>query len=159
MEIKQSNDYKEIAHLNKTVHDLHVKLYPDSFMDYREEDIMEEFKQLVSDERFTFLILSVNGKNKGFIFYEVLQKPSTPFKKGYKSLYVHQISVLESEQGKGYGFALMDRVQQIAEKEKVDYIELDYWVGNTHAKHFYNKLGFEVVREYVRKDLKPFDFM
>ncbi|WP_092493986.1 GNAT family N-acetyltransferase [Virgibacillus salinus] len=105
------------------------------------------------NEKCTFLILSDKGENKGFIFFEILNKPSTPFKKPYKSLYVHQLSINESEQRKGYGQALMEKTQQIAHNEQVDCIELDYWIKNEFARQFYQKNNFVLEREFVRKNI------
>ncbi|AXI07697.1 GNAT family N-acetyltransferase [Oceanobacillus sp. 143] len=89
----------------------------------------------------------------GKIRFEIQDRPKTPFKKPYKCLYVHQISIVEDSQGKGYGYRLMQRMEDIAKEEKAACIELDYWIRNTQAQNFYKQLGFELEREFVRKDI------
>ncbi|MEC5425465.1 GNAT family N-acetyltransferase [Virgibacillus sp. C22-A2] len=153
MKIAQTTDYNALAKLNKNVHELHVHLYPNYFMPYSYSDMVEEFKKLVEKEYFIFLILTEDNEDKGFVFYEIVNKPGTPFKKPYKTLYVHQISVEKADQKKGIGDALMNEVTKAAKESKVDCIELDYWVKNENARNFYKKRGFKVEREFVRKNL------
>lgn len=153
IKIFRSYDYQKLARLNEVVHNLHVKLYPRYFTPYNLLEMEGEFEKLTKNEQYTFLILSDEDENKGFIFFEILDKPSTPFKKPYKCLYVHQLSINESEQRKGYGQALMEKIQQIAHNEQVDCIELDYWIKNASARQFYRKNNFILEREFVRKNI------
>ncbi|RDW16028.1 GNAT family N-acetyltransferase [Oceanobacillus arenosus] len=154
MKIFPSKDPKKLARLNQTVQNLHVKMYPEYFVPYHSEAMVEEFRDIVSYEGFTFLILEDGGENKGFIFFEIQDRSRTPFKKAYKCLYVHQISIIEAAQGKGYGYALMQRIEQIAKEERAACIELDYWIRNEHARDFYKRLGFKLEREFVRKGIR-----
>ncbi|SEQ70449.1 Acetyltransferase (GNAT) family protein [Virgibacillus subterraneus] len=153
IKVFRSYDYQKLARLNEVVHNLHVKLYPRYFKPYNYSEMEVEFEKLTKNEKYTFLILSDKGENKGFIFFEILNKPSTPFKNPYKSLYVHQLSINESEQRKGYGQALMEKTQQIAHNEQVDCIELDYWIKNEFARQFYQKNNFVLERVFVRKNI------
>ncbi|RDW14990.1 GNAT family N-acetyltransferase [Oceanobacillus chungangensis] len=153
MKIFASTDHVELARLNVAVQNRHVQLYPEYFTTYRFEGIAEEFKDFVSYEDFYFFIIEDDGENKGFIFFEIQNRPKTPFKKAYKCLYVHQISILEDSQGRGYGYKLMKRIEDFAIEENAACIELDYWIRNTQAKDFYKKLGFKGEREFVRKNI------
>ncbi|XID94838.1 GNAT family N-acetyltransferase [Paenibacillaceae bacterium WGS1546] len=71
-----------------------------------------------------------------------------------RSVYVHQLSVNESERGRGLGAMLMNRIETMAGEKGIRTIELDYWTDNDIAKQFYARRGYRVNREFVYKDLQ-----
>uniref|UniRef100_UPI00388F9D63 GNAT family N-acetyltransferase n=1 Tax=Radiobacillus sp. PE A8.2 TaxID=3380349 RepID=UPI00388F9D63 len=75
------------------------------------------------------------------------------FKKGYSSVYVHQLSVNSSNRKSGYGSLLMDEVYKIASDKGIKLVELDYWCKNEAAIGFYQKHGFESYRAFVYKNI------
>jgi diamine N-acetyltransferase len=153
MKITRTTDYELIAHLNKPIHELHVSLYPQYFTEYNYEAIRDSFKKLVQNEDCIFLQLEDKCETIGYAWIEIRNYPKTAFKKAYKSIYVHQISVGVEYKNQGYGSQLMSHIYRIAESEGIDLVELDYWANNEHAKNFYNKQGFSSYREFVYKKL------
>ncbi|WP_010649819.1 GNAT family N-acetyltransferase [Oceanobacillus massiliensis] len=153
MKISETKDYKLVAALNKHVHDLHYHLYPRYFNKYNEELFKEIFKELVEDTGFTFLLLENGGEAVGYAWIEMRDYPESPLKKGYKSVYVHQISINASKRNQGYGTALMEHIYKLAKNCGIDLVELDYWLENTVAKEFYEKHKFVRYREMVYKEL------
>ncbi|WP_323744673.1 GNAT family N-acetyltransferase [Thermaerobacillus caldiproteolyticus] len=113
----------------------------------------EFFKSIIHNDSFIFLLLEDNGEALGYAWIEIRKYPETAFKKAYKSVYVHQISVAKSQRKKGYGSRLMEEVYEIAKNNEIDVIELDYWFENNIAKDFYKKHGFTKYREFVYKKL------
>ena len=153
MHIRQTNDYGLIAKLNKTVHDLHAKLYPEYSKEYNYEEIKAFFQKNIDQEEFTFLLLEDDDLPVGYAWIEFRNYPASAFKKSYKSVYVHQISISENQRKKGYGSKLMEEITEIAKVNGMNKIELDYWFNNEVAKSFYKKNHFVTYREFVYKDM------
>jgi diamine N-acetyltransferase len=153
MKITQTTDYEIIAKLNKSVHDLHSKLYPKYFKQYDYEAIKKFFKSIIHNDSFIFLLVEDNGEALGYAWIEIRKYPENAFKKSYKSVYVHQISIAETQRKKGYGSKLMEEIYEIAKNKGIDLVELDYWFENNIAKDFYQKHGFKKYREFVYKEL------
>lgn len=153
MEISRTKDFELIAKLNKYVHDLHVNLYPEYFKEYNFEEIKTFFHKIIDKEEFIFLLFEDDDLPLGYIWIEFRNYPDNVFKKAYKSVYVHQISIAENERKKGYGSKLMEEITQIAIANGIKKIELDYWFDNEIAKNFYKKNDFVKYREFVYKDI------
>lgn len=153
MEISFTNDYETIAKLNQTVHDLHVELHPEFFKSHDYDQMKEAFQGLMEKESNQFLLLTDSDVPVGYVWYEIRNYPENIFKKGYRSLYVHQLSVLKSHQHQGCGSLLMEEVYKNACRHNCDLVELDYWVMNEGAKKFYETQGFIKSREFVYKKL------
>lgn len=153
MKIRQTKDFELVAKLNKPVHDLHFTLYPKHFNKYNYEEIKEVFKKLIENENFIFLLLEVNQEAVGYAWLEIRNYPENAFKKSYHSIYIHQISIVQTQRKKGYGTALMNYIYHMAKEKGIDLIELDYWVDNNIAKEFYKKQDFVKYREFVYKQL------
>jgi diamine N-acetyltransferase len=153
MKISQTRNFKSVAKLNKYVHNLHSNLYPKYFKEYNYENVKEVFKSLINNESFIFLLLEDNEGALGYAWIEIREYPENAFKKGYKSVYVHQISIVDTKRNKGYGSSLMECIYEIANDRGIDLIELDYWFENSVAKDFYKKQNFIKYREFVYKQL------
>jgi diamine N-acetyltransferase len=104
-------------------------------------------------EDYIFLQLEDQGKTIGYAWIEIRNYPETSFKKAYRSIYVHQISIGVGYKRQGYGSQLMSHIYHIAKSESIDLVKLDYWANNEHAKSFYNEQGFSGYREFVYKKL------
>ena len=153
MNVTQTKNYEIIARLNESVQVLHSRLYPEYFKDYNFEDISDFYKGIIDNPNYIFLIIEEDNYKVGYAWIEIKNYVETAFKKPYKSIYVHQVSIVESERGKGYGLKLMENIYQIAKAKQINRIELDYWVDNEVAKEFYRKSGFKKYREFVYKGI------
>lgn len=151
MNITQTFNHEIIARLNKHVHDLHVKLYPQYFKEYKFETMKNFFQSIMNNNHFVFLLLEDDNESIGYAWIEMKDYLENPFRNPYKSIYVHHISIIDTKRKKGYGTILMDRVYDIAKENEIELIELDYWSENTMAKDFYEKHGFSKYREFVYK--------
>jgi ribosomal protein S18 acetylase RimI-like enzyme len=153
MRIYQTYDYELIAKLNKPVHDLHSKLYPEYFKKYNYLNAKEFFKSLINIDSFIFLVLEDHQEPLGYAWIEIRNYPDDAFNKEFKSVYVQQISIIETQRKKGYGSKLVEEIDHVAKNLEIDFIELDYWMKNSDAKEFYKKHGFTKSREFVYKQL------
>jgi ribosomal protein S18 acetylase RimI-like enzyme len=153
MNILRTNDFETIARLNKDIHDLHTNLYSEYFKEYDFEVISQFFKRIVENPNYTFLLLEVEQRYIGYAWIEMKEVPENEFFKSYKSIFVHQLSVIKGEQSKGYGKKLMEKITEIAQTNNIRKIELDYWYNNDIAKDFYHKNGYTKYREFVYKEV------
>ncbi|MEQ6377645.1 N-acetyltransferase [Bacillaceae bacterium S4-13-56] len=154
MAIIQTMDFIKVAKLNKTVHNLHYELYPNVFKPYDYAAACCFIEQAMKNPENIFLLVEDDeGNPQGFVWFEIRVSEENPFKRAQQSLYVHQLSVQSENQGKGYGTQLMTAVYEEASTRGIDWIELDYWVDNTVAKKFYDKLGFQTYRRFVHKKI------
>ena len=151
MEVSITKDYELIAKLNKSVHDLHVELYPNYFKEYDFNKVSSFFEGLIQKDNQLFLLLKNEDETVGYAWIEVKEYPENVFKKGYKSVYVHQLNVLRPNQG--LGSVLMDKIYNIAKEQKIKLVEVDYWANNQVAERFYQKQGFTTYREFLYKEL------
>ncbi|WP_438445856.1 GNAT family N-acetyltransferase [Gorillibacterium sp. sgz5001074] len=153
MHIIQTKDYELVARLNKDVHELHQRLYPDIFKPYNPEAMKTFFKEKVQQPDAIFLVLEHDGEYEGYAWIDIRDYPETDFRKPSRSVYVHQLSINESARGKGCGRFFMDAIAELARERQITRIELDYWSDNGRARSFYEKSGFVRSREFVYKDL------
>ena len=154
MQLERTHDHAIIARLNRTVHNLHVALYPDIFKPHDEEGMHDFFQRIFQQEQHAFYLAKVEDRIVGYVWVEYKIQPETLFKHATRSLYVHQLSLEASEQGRGYGKRLMHLLEGMAREKDMSVIELDYWIENTTAASFYETCGYEIQREFVCKRLK-----
>ncbi|WP_153462061.1 MULTISPECIES: GNAT family N-acetyltransferase [Sediminibacillus] len=153
MKIHETRDCQSIAKLNETVHQLHSKLYPDIFAEYNAEKALDFFESIVDKPEFTFLLVEEDQQPAGFAWIEKRTYPGIAYLETHQSIYVHQISIENAYQGKGFGSRLMEEIFDRAASEGISRIELDYWTANESAKTFYHNKGFQPYRESVYKQL------
>lgn len=152
MKIYQTKDYEVIASLNEDVQNLHANLYPKYFKKINFDEVKDFFMKIIDKPEFIFLLIEDNEINHGYAWIEIRDNPENAFKRAYKLLFVHQISISESSRNTGFGSMLMEEIYGIARSNEVKRIELDYWCDNHIAKNFYQKQGFTIYREFVYKN-------
>lgn len=153
MRISLTTDYEVVAKLNKFVQDIHTHLFPEYFKPYNYVEVKTFFKETINKPNLSFLLLEDQEEPVGYAWIEFKDYPESAFKKPYKSVYVHQISISEIHKNKGYGSRLLDEISTIAKVNGMNKIELDYWLDNKVAKDFYKKKEFIPYREVVYRDI------
>lgn len=96
---------------------------------YTQEAILQQMQ-----EGHTFLIGTNNEQTLGFVSYYIRED---------NILYIPKLYVKPESQGKGIGRMLLEEVEKIALKNKIDFLELNVNRKNT-AMYFYKKQGFEL---------------
>ena len=99
---------------------------------YSEKTLRKQMEQQVE-----FIVASDNEDPVGFASF------SSTHPDVYK---LHKIYVLPSQQGKGTGRMMVDYVKQQAASSGAKFLQLNVNRYN-NARHFYEKLGFAVIRE------------
>jgi ribosomal protein S18 acetylase RimI-like enzyme len=154
LEIIQTSDHEVVALLNKDVHDLHVSLYPEYFKEYNYEAMNDFYQQIMGNSNFLFYIIMDQERSLGYVWLEIKEYQETAFRKSYRSVYVHQLSIIREYRNKGLGNRLMNKVNEIAKEKGIHKIELDYWMDNKMASNFYDKNDFKKYREFVYKEVE-----
>jgi ribosomal protein S18 acetylase RimI-like enzyme len=153
VQVFRTIDFELVAKLNKPVHDLHHQLYPTYFKKYDYESMKEFFKSVIGNPNFIFLVIEDEHQHLGYVWIEMRTYQETAFRQQYQSIYVHQISITQTNRKQGYGTKLMEEVYKIGRENSIDLFELDYWSNNPNARKFYQKHGFEMYREFVFKNI------
>ncbi len=153
LSIIRTKDYKLIAKLNKAVQDHHYKMYPNFFKEYSRAEVTDFFSKIIDVESYHFYVSYSESTPVGFIWFEEKIAMENPFTKPTDKLYVHMMSINDSERGKGFGKLLLESVFDYAREKNISRVELDYWMKNNMAKEFYRTLGFKVRKETAYIDL------
>lgn len=144
-----SEDLEQINIIRKEVNDLHVKGNPKIFKKGFSKEIAEYVNQYVNREDKFLLICEENNLICSYAMVNIVVKPETPYRYELKYLEIHEIGTLQSQQGKGYGKQLIQKVKDIAKEHAINRIELNMWAFNESALTFYEKLGFNTYRRYL----------
>ena len=154
MQIIKTLDYGIIANLNKTVHDLHVHLYPEFFKPYDQELVLNYMKEMMKNPAFIFLLaIDETEKPVGYAWVELVNYPESQFNYAYSAIFIRQISVETSKKQQGYGSALMNTITRLGIDYGAKRIELDYWNANLEADRFYQKHEFVKDRVFISKHI------
>ena len=97
------------------------------------------FAHFFSDEGINVIkLLSLDYETIGSLVYK--------FKSGMAWLY--KIEVEKKYQSDGFGHLLMSLFEEDCAKNRIKTIEGKFYPDNSHAKPFYLKRGYEIVKEY-----------
>lgn len=147
MKIVKTSNEKIIAKLNEPVQNLHHKLYPKKFKAFNYKEVCEYFGKIIDKDNQKFYVCYDKNDPVGYIWFSEIIKSQTAFSNHSHYLYIQQVSVNESHQGKGIGKELFDIVLKYAHKKSIKRVGLDYWIKNTTAKKIYKKIGFKLEKE------------
>lgn len=102
---------------------------------YNEEQIRYEFfENPVSN----MLVLEKEGGIAGYIDFFIT----------FDSASIARIAIAKTERRKGYGKALLSKMEEICRGEKVEFLTLEVRTSNLEARKLYEKCGYEYI---VRK--------
>lgn len=140
----QDRDYKTIVDLSKRLNEVEL-------MEHQKIDIMKDSqekivkKQLESKNNVIFVAEDNDSKEViGFIILEA--------QKDYFSnediIYVSSIVVRQDAESKGIGKQLLERAEEWATIQNINYVVLEVFSNNTHAIDVYKHLNYkpDVVR-------------
>jgi diamine N-acetyltransferase len=148
------DDAEAISALNDTVQRLHAEAHPHIFRPPSAETFpADEVISLMARPGYAFLVGVVDGAPVGYISVEVIRRPESSLTYATERLQIHHISVDDTCQGIGVGRALIDAAKDLARDEGISHIELDVWSFNDHARHFFERQGFEVYNQRLWQDI------
>ena len=129
------------------IRELAHAIWPDTYGTILRKDQLAYMLELIYSQKaleqqvkegHRFLIIETDGTPQGFASFSESEKPGV-FK-------LHKLYVLPSKQGAGLGKQLLEHVIRLITALEASALQLNV---NRHnrARHFYEKLGFRVLRE------------
>ncbi|MBT3205087.1 MAG: GNAT family N-acetyltransferase [Gammaproteobacteria bacterium] len=109
--------------------------------------------EILEDESSVFFVIEDVDKVQGFITAKIIENTVIPFLVRKRVCRIGTIVVADTCQRKGMGKALMQKIEQWAQAEKVDDIRLEVMEFNKNAQKFYELLGFRVHSQNLSKTI------
>ena len=111
------------------------------------------YKKSLDNENINLSIAMENNKLVGYIFAYRKYEKNTSFKNDI--IFIDGLFVDEKYRHSGIGTKLIKYIENWSrEKYENPYIEITYIKSNINAEKCYKKLGYEPVREILRKKVK-----
>ena len=136
-------DYDVLFELFSEVQTLHYDGMPDFFrLAKKDKFFYAYFDEVIKGEDKHLIIGFDDDKPFGYIYSVISKLPQNAYRTEERIMYINQIVVKKSYQGRGLGRALINHAMQVAKKEKIKKIGLDVWLFNTGAIKFFENQGF-----------------
>jgi ribosomal protein S18 acetylase RimI-like enzyme len=115
------------------------------------DKVTEEKKDKISSEDGNIFVAELEDEYIGLVEFEIKESGQI-FSRG-KKLKINEIFVKEDYRENGIASALMDKTEEVANKNYCSTVELDVNKRNETAREFYESCGFEIER--MRMIKKP----
>lgn len=99
------------------------------------------------------LIAERPGEAVGYLWFDVQERPPTPFTRARRRLYIQHVAVSEAARRSGVGTALIEAVEAEARARGITRLALDAWSRNTEAQIFIRTRGFQPFNVVLGRDL------
>ena len=145
-------DLDPLIRLNKQVQELHAQVYPADFKSLTDEGEVRDFlASVIRRTDHTILLAQVDGAVVGYAWFEIQDRPQTPFTWPRKRVFLHHICVDSGHRRLGVGAALITRVEERALAGGIGEFALDMWLLNDTAQAFFKSCGLQTYRLFLRK--------
>ena len=153
MEIKveRTEDFEMLAKLNKTVQELHQKLYPKEFKEFDLQKVRNAFETILSDSNSYAFVAKIKEQPIGYALCLIKTRKENEFQFEKTVLYLDQISIEEKFRNRGIAKQLLTQTMNLAKELNIDEIQLDYWDKNIEAEKFFTSKGFECFNYRMKK--------
>lgn len=145
-------DLPEINHLLEEVLKVHNAIRPDIFKGDGAKYTRDELINHLKEEKKPIYVYVENNKVVGHLFLEIREYESNVIIP-YKSVFVDDLCILDTERGKGIGKALMEFAFEYAKSIGAKDVSLNVWNKNEDALKFYEKLGLNIQRFTLEKSV------
>ena len=144
------DDYDAVFELFTEVQNLHAQALPRVFKPVQNDQSFRALfnKTLESSDKH-LIVGFVDQLPVGYILFEIHTGQKGGGQKSQPFVYITHNVVTETQRGKGYGSTLVEYVKQAAQKQNIQRIGLEVWVFNTAAKQFFERQGFDGLREIM----------
>jgi ribosomal protein S18 acetylase RimI-like enzyme len=149
-------DLDPLIRLNTQVQELHAQVYPADFKSLTDEGEVRDFlASVIRRTDHTILLAQVDGAVVGYAWFEIQDRPQTPFTWPMKRVFLHHICVDSGHRRLGVGSALIIRVEERALAGGIGEFALDMWLLNDTAQAFFKSRGLQTYRLFLRKQTVP----
>jgi ribosomal protein S18 acetylase RimI-like enzyme len=145
-------DLDALIRLNPQVQRLHAQVYPADFKSLTGEgEVRDFFASAMRRTHHAILVAQVHGAVVGYAWFEIQDRPQTPFTFAKRRVFLHHICVDSGHQRMGVGSALITRVEAHALAAGIGEVALDMWPLNDTAQAFFKSCGLKTYRLFLRK--------
>ena len=132
-----------LLNLFKDGYNLHQKNRPDKFSNKNEKELKDILIESMSNE--DYLVIEYKNKIIGYAAYQIKEKNSSKF------LWVDELVIDDSFQGKGFGKSILKKLEEISKEKDCNSIELCCWEFNKKAQEIYKHLDYKIQRIILEK--------
>ena len=152
-----SGDAAVLAALHEPLHRLHAEALPEEYPPYDATATQAYYAGVLADPQWRFWRAEVDDCPVGLVGCEVRERPSSPFTRPLRVLYVHQLSVVEDARRSGVARALMEAAEQEAGRAGCSELRLDHQQFNVSAHRFHEALGYRTRQVSMAKPVRGRD--
>jgi len=145
MKIKQTtvDDANILAELCSEIHGLHIKLQPLIFKEPSHQELVDLFRERISDPDYIAFIAFDEVKPAGYIVLHILRKPENIFTYERNILEIDHIHINKKYWRQGICKKLFAKALEVARSFDIENIQLGVWAQNKRAVAAFNALGFK----------------
>jgi ribosomal protein S18 acetylase RimI-like enzyme len=148
-------DYDNFLGVFKEIEEYHRVNAPWKFQKPEPELFPRDyFHKVIADEKGIFFLAKDNAEIIGYLIAYKEKSPDRSMLKPRKYIHVDDLSVRSDYRKKGIGTLLMDKLEELAKKNKIYEMELNVWCFNKGAIKFYENKGYGAFTQKMRKVLK-----
>ena len=138
----KDSDFEQVHKLIEQVNLLHLNQREDI---YREEDPLgyEDFMGFLNNSQYICYVAEVDGIVVGEVIATLKEIKEESIFKHRTILFIEDICVDKEYKRQGVGRLLYNKIEQVAQENEVDSVELNVWSFNIDAIRFYEKMGME----------------
>lgn len=137
----EGRDREAVYGLLRQVLELHAAIRPDLFISGTSKYTLDEISALFCDEERRSYVAEEDGRVLGYALCELKRPPVSNTMREGLTMYLDDLCVDQSAQGRQIGRRLFEHVVTEARALGCRDVTLNVWEGNDGARAFYEKLG------------------
>ena len=140
----ESKDAPRVIDLLSQVLEIHAAIRPDFFVPGTTKYSPDELCAILADEK-TPVYAAVDEADVviGYAFCSIRERPSKPYVRPARTLYIDDLCVDEARRGEHIGEALFEHAVAEARRLGCADVTLNVWEGNDAARRFYEAMGMK----------------
>jgi diamine N-acetyltransferase len=145
------DDVGALVALSLDVQRLHIDAEPERFVEPSREAVAEWWVGRLREDDWHALVAEVDGRCRGYLLFELIDRPAGIFTAARRAVYVHHIGVDPAVRRHGIGRELLEAVAREASAIGAQEVALDTWSFNATAQAFFASCGYEVCNVRLRR--------
>lgn len=137
----EPNDYWQADALMQQMHNLHLQNRPDIFRDIAHPYSMEEYLQILEDDKKIKIAALIDGVLAGLCIVTLGNSEDCPVAISRPIAFIEDFCVDNHFRRHGVGGKMFDRAMELAKGHGAERLELMVWSFNEDAIRFYEKMG------------------
>ena len=151
------NDYESVQKLQHQAYVLHSNARPDLYIKNANSFNFEYFVEQLNSKSTINLVYEENKEIVGILLAQYKKQSKVPFVRKRNVIFIDSVVVEKNYHKMGIGRRMMEYLEHIAKKKKVESIELNVYSFNKDAQKFYKALGMSEKSSIYEKKLRNID--